>query len=168
MKRITWLVGPPGSGKSTFAQHAQHGYTRVVEFNRMLFPLVAGTSINSGILAANHRLVQLIREVELRSENLAESPVMVVAGLVDRSVLFPVSELEEVWLLLPPREQWLHQFRNRPLDSNLSGSYAESYSDLAYSEQWYAEFETWEGLGLPIRKIDIQYQEGLIGRRHYD
>ena len=168
MKRLTWLIGPPGAGKSTFAKHGSHGFSRVVEFNRLLFPIVKGTGITDGILSANHQLVKLIRDLELRPENIAEKPVLVVAGILNADVLFPVSDLEEVWLILPEKQLWKKQFEMRPSDSGEANEYFENYKDFPWSEKWYDEYSTWTQKDFPVKKIEIEHDVSFLGRRHYD
>ncbi|HRI71897.1 MAG TPA: hypothetical protein PK156_47015, partial [Polyangium sp.] len=132
MKRLTWLVGPPGSGKSTWA-NALRSQHRVVEFNEMLAPLVMPARIRKGVLTANAALVNLVRNLELHPENRSLPPPLVVAGLVPEDALFPISEDEEVLLLLPERSRWEKQLHNRPIGS---GSLRQ-YDDFPYAAQWY-------------------------------
>lgn len=156
--RLTWLVGPPGSGKSTFGARA-HGFERVVELTSMLGPLVNGPRIRKGLLDANGRLVSLIRAVERHPDNRALPPLLIVAGLVPEDVLFPIGEDESVWLLLPDRERWMRQLRTRPVDGGSSGQ----YDDYAYSEAWYERFGGWvERPG--VHRIEVPFDAGLIGK----
>lgn len=167
MKRITWLVGPPGAGKSTFASNNLHGFNRVAELNRMMFPILKNTHINKGILTANNQLVQLIRKLELRKENMAEQPLLIVAGIISSEILFPLSQNEEVWLLLPKMENWKRQFEMRPLDNDNSKDYFENYSDYAFSEKAYYEFASWKDRGFPLKLVDFSHDISLLGKRHY-
>lgn len=159
MKRLTWLVGPPGAGKSTYVErHTDRPYA--VEFTSMLGPLVDSRRIRKGVLQANAALVQAVRSVELHPENAAGPPVLVVAGLVPESALFPLSDDEEVLLLLPPREQWRLQLRRRPS----AGTRSREYDDYAYSETWYDRFEDWVARELPVRRLSVPFDANLIGR----
>ena len=168
MKRLVWLVGPPGAGKSTFIKKVNHGYSRVAEFNSILFPLLKNTKINSGVKTANNQLVQLIRELELRAENIEENPLLVVAGIVNSEILFPLSSHEEVWLLLPIKDNWKRQFELRPIDPDYSKEYFENYDDYSTSEKAYDTFRLWLEVGLPIKQIEFTYDISLLGKRHYD
>ncbi|HZF56661.1 MAG TPA: hypothetical protein VE093_48935 [Polyangiaceae bacterium] len=157
MKRLTWLVGPPGSGKSTWA-NSQRLQGRVVELNEMLAPLVIPARIRKGVLRANGSLVRLLRELELHPENRSLPPLLVVAGLVPEDVLFPLGEDEEVLLLLPPRDRWEEQLRRRP-----TGGTLWQYDDYAYAEQWYDRFASWPSRGLPCTRLELPYRPELIG-----
>jgi hypothetical protein len=159
MKRLTWLVGPPGSGKSTWA-NTERAHRRVVEFNEMLAPLVLPARIRKGVLTANAALVNLVRNLEFHPDNRALPPLLVVVGLVPEDALFPLSDDEEVLLFLPERSRWENQLRQRPIGS---GSLRQ-YDDFPYAEQWYDRFSTWEARGFPLRKIDIPFAPELIGR----
>jgi hypothetical protein len=159
MKRLTWLVGPPGSGKSTWA-NAERKTRRVVELNEMLAPLVLPARIRKGVLTANAALVNVIRNLEFHPDNRGLPPLLVVAGLVPEDALFPLSDDEEVLLLLPEKSRWEKQLQERPIGS---GSLRQ-YDDFPYAEQWYNRFLTWEARGFPLKKIDIPFAAELIGR----
>ncbi len=157
LRRLTWLVGPPGAGKSTFAR-TQSRYGRVVELTEMLGPLVDSQRIRHGVLTANGRLVRLIRELELRPENCALSPLLIVAGLVPEEALFPIGAEEVVLLLRPEEKRWRRQLRSRPVGHGSSGQ----YDDYAYSELWHARFATWLARR-GVHLLEIPFQEELVG-----
>lgn len=159
MKRLTWLVGPPGSGKSTFARR-QREWSRSVELTAMLGPLVNEHRIRKGVLAANGQLVAVIRGIELRPENVSLPPLLVVAGLLPEEALFPVADDEEVLLMLPDRERWERQLRARPAD----GGSSRQYDDVAYSALWYERFEGWIRVGRPVRRVETAFEAELLGR----
>lgn len=159
VKRLTWLVGPPGAGKSTFVRR-QREFRRTVELNAMLGPLVDPLGIRQGVLSANAKLVEAIRAIELHAGNATLDPLLVVGGLVPEQTLFPLDGREEVWLLLPERERWELQLRSRP-----SGSGARhQYDDFAYATLWYERFCEWLARGMPLRRIDVDFEPELIGR----
>jgi len=158
VKRLTWLVGPPGAGKSTWANGLRAG-RRVVELNAMLAPLVNPVRMSKGILHANGALVRLVRELELHPDNRALPPLLVVGGLVPEDALFPPGEHEEVLLLLPPRERWEEQLRRRPT----GGGSSHEYDDYAYATQWYERFTTWSSRGLPCTRLDLPFRPELLG-----
>jgi hypothetical protein len=159
MSRLTWLVGPPGAGKSTFALR-QREIPRVVELTAMLGPLVDELRLRKGVLSANGCLVRAVRHVELHPENASRPDLLVVAGLVPEDVLFPLTFSEEVLLLLPERARWDRQLRGRPV----GGGSSAQYDDHEYAALWYARFEDWLARGLPIRRIDVSFEESLIGK----
>lgn len=159
MRRLTWLVGPPGAGKSTYARNVSGG-VRVVEFTAMLGPLVDPLRVRRGVLTANAHLVAAVRAVELHPDNAALPPILVVAGLVSEDALFPLSAVEEVVLLLPERARWEAQLQARPA----RGGSSAQYDDLAYSQQWYGRFEEWVERGLPLRRAEIPFDASLLGR----
>jgi hypothetical protein len=157
--RLTWLVGPPGAGKSTFTRR-QREFDRSVELNAMLGPLIDPLGVRKGVLAANAKLVEAIRAIELHADNATLDPLLVVAGLVPEHTLFPLDPREQVWLLLPERERWELQLRSRP-----SGTGSErQYDDIAYSRLWYDRFCEWLARGVPLRRIDGDFEPGLLGR----
>ena len=159
MKRLTWLVGPPGSGKSTWA-NGLRCQTRVVELTDMLGPLVNPVRMRKGVLRANAALVRLVRELELHPENRALPPLLVVAGIVPEEALFPLGDDEAVLLLLPPRERWEEQLRRRPTDGGSSGQ----YDDYAYAAEWYDRFSLWPARGLACTLLDLPFDPELLGR----
>jgi hypothetical protein len=158
VKRLSWLVGPPGSGKSTWA-NGLRAACRVVELTDMLGPLVNPVRMRKGILGANGALVRLVRALEFHPDNRGLSPLLVVAGLVPEDALFPLCEDEEVFLLLPPRERWEEQLRRRPT----GGGSSHQYDDYAYAEQWYDRFAGWPARGLPCSRLELPYQPELLG-----
>lgn len=126
----------------------------------MLGPLVNPLRMRKGILSANGSLVRLIRALELHPENLALPPLLVVAGLVPEEALLPLSVHERVLLLLPPRERWLAQLRQRPV----SGASSQQYDDYAYAEHWYDRFGRWPALGIPCELLETPFQASLLGQ----
>lgn len=159
MRRLTWLLGPPGAGKTTFAL-GQREIPRTVELNAMLEPLVDDLPLRKGVLSANGCLVQAVRHVELHPDHANQPALLVVAGLVAEDALFPLGPFEEVLLLLPERARWERQLHARPVGSGP----AAQYDDYAYAALWYARFEDWIARGLPVRRIDVSFDERLIGR----
>lgn len=157
--RITWLVGPPGAGKSTLANQLRT-HCRVVEFTDMLGPLVNAVRLRKGVLGANGKLVEIVRHLELHPDNRALPPLLVVAGIVDETALFPlVDEAESVWLLLPERERWRTQLLRRPAGASSSGV----YDDEAYATRWYERFEGWPSRGYPVRIVEAPFRAELVG-----
>jgi len=163
MKRLVWLVGPPGAGKSTFVRR-QREFGRTVEFNAMLGPLIDPLGIRQGVLSANAKLVEAVRAIELHADNATLDPLLVVAGLVPEQALFPLDVREEVWLLLPERERWQLQLRSRPSGSGPR----RKYDDFAYATLWYERFGEWLTDALPLRRIDVDFEPELIGRNDSD
>jgi hypothetical protein len=159
MRRLTWLVGPPGAGKTTFAGAQRAAGVRVVEFTDMLGPLVEPAGISRGLLAANGALVALVRSIELHPDNLALAPLLVVVGVAPEAALFAGdAAFEEVWMLLPERERWREQLRRRPGEGP-----RPQYDDYAYAEQLYARCERWLDEGRAIRRLTAEYQSKLLG-----
>ena len=159
MSRLTWLIGPPGAGKSTFALRRRTG-ARVVELNEMLSPLVDDLRLRKGVLSANGCLVRAVRHVELHPEHAMLPDLLVVAGLVPEEALFPLTPSEDVLLLLPERTRWDRQLRARPVGT---GARAQ-YDDYDYAAHWYTRFEDWIARGLPVQRIDAPFEEALIGK----
>lgn len=158
MTRLTWLVGPPGAGKSTYARR-QGEFSRVVELTAMLGPLVDAHRVRKGVLTANGFMLAAIRAVEHHPENAHLPGLLVVAGLVPAEALFPLRDNEEVRLLLPERARWEQQLRARPVGSGSSGQ----YDDIEYARQWYSKFEGWLSLGFPLRRLEVPFDPQLIG-----
>ena len=138
--RLTWLVGPPGAGKSTFSRYAEHGFRRVVELSEILSPLIEPAGITRGVLQANGALVEMIRDLEFHPDNRQHEPLLVVAGLAPERHLLPVRPDESIWLLRPPRDRWRKQLYNRPTDDPENPQYA----DYEYAETWYQRFDGWD------------------------
>ena len=159
MTHLTWLIGPPGVGKSTFAR-SQQEFSRCVELTEMLSPLVDPLRIRQGVLTANARLVEAIRAIEQHPGNSALAPLLVVAGLVPEDVLFPLRPNEQVWMLLPERARWERQLRSRPV----GGGFSQQYDDFDYSALWYDRFQEWQRRGLPMRNLHVEFEPQLLGK----
>ena len=132
----------------------------IVEFTDMLGPLVNRGKLRHGVLTANASLVAAVRAIVLNPGNAAMPPVVIVAGIVAEDAIFPLSDSEEVWLMLPERERWERQLLGRPIAGGSSGQ----YDDFAYSRVWYERFATWAGR-LPIRLVETAYDPSLIGTK---
>jgi len=156
--RITWLVGPPGAGKTTYLVELRSRF-RVVEFNEMLSPLVDPVRMRKGVRGANGMLVQVVRHLEGHPDNLHLGPIIVGTGIVFEDALFPLRAGEEVWLLLPPYDRWKEQLHKRPLP--MEGS--NVYDDYAYAASCYEQLAGWIDRGLPVRKLDLTFRPELIG-----
>jgi hypothetical protein len=80
----------------------------------MLGPLTHPWNLESGVMTANSHLIQIIREIKSASKNDFPPDLIVVAGCVRESALFPLKVGEEVWVILPERGRWKKQLSNRP------------------------------------------------------
>lgn len=160
MKRLTWLVGPPGAGKTTFGRVQRAAGTRVLELTDMMAPWIEPAGISRGVLMANGALVEMIRALELRPENRNLPPLLVIAGLAPEEAIFAGAPgQEEVWLLLPERSRWREQFRRRPTQ----GEGRLHYDDYDYAELWYERFEGWRAAGRALISLSTDYKPELVG-----
>jgi hypothetical protein len=148
MKHLTWLVGPPAAGKTTWALglQASSPAPRVLELAEMLHPLVDPTKPRQGMMQAKSLLIQAIRRVELDPANDGLPPLVVITATVGEKELFPLSGNEEVLLLLPPRDVWERQFLGRP------PRHAPSSRPMSLEEalRWYEHYARWKELKLPV------------------
>jgi hypothetical protein len=153
MKRLTWVVGPPAAGKSTWAAGLLAGPQppRVLELADMLHPLVDPSRPRKGMLQAKGLLMQAIRRVELDPDNGGLPPLVVLTALVVEEQLFPLSADEQVLLLLPPREQWERQFLGRA-HGHAPGSRPMS---LQEAREWYERYLAWGDKGLPYSPLHV-------------
>lgn len=159
MKRITWLVGPPGAGKSTLARRSSQ-WTRTVELNEMLGPLVDPLRITKGVLQANAKLSEVVRTIEHHPDNQGLAPILIVVGLVPEVALYLLHEGEKVFLLQPEYQRWCQQLEARP-----SYSHGRSnYRDFEYAESWYHRLEGWSPKGYSLTKIETKWEPNLLGR----
>lgn len=151
MKRLTWLVGPPAAGKSTWAAslREQAPAPRCLEFAEMLHPLVDPHRPRKGMMRAKGLLIRAIREVELEPANDGLPPLLVIAALMGEEVLFPLSPDEEVLLLLPPREQWERQFLQRTQAPAPGGRPMA----LEEAHRWYDHYVRWTEKRLPVTLV---------------
>lgn len=141
MKRLTWVVGPPAAGKSTWARALQSRPPgpRVLELAHLLHPLVDPARPRQGMMRAKALLIQAIRQVELHPANDGLPPLVVVVSLIDEAALLPLAPEEELVLLLPPREQWERQFLAR------SAALEPGSRPMALEEAraWYERYLRW-------------------------
>jgi hypothetical protein len=151
MKRLTWLVGPPAAGKTTWAAslRTQPEPPRILELADMLHPLIDPTKSRKGMMRAKGLLMRAIREVELEPSNDGLAPLVVIVALVRQEDLFPLLPGEEVLLLLPPRDQWERQFLGR-LQAAAPGS---RQMGLEEASGWYERYLHWQALGLPFTSV---------------
>lgn len=163
--RLAWVLGPPGAGKSTFAHKIQHSYSRVVEFDQLLSPLVDDYNISKGIFSANNHLIDVVRSIELHPSNLHFPPLLIIAGLIDFKHLLPISNLEGIFIILPERKRWLKQLKNRPSIKGNKLFTEEKLTNLPFVEKAYDELKSFleTNQSSNITPLDIDYQEGYIG-----
>ncbi|RKH35029.1 hypothetical protein D7Y13_00960 [Corallococcus praedator] len=112
----------------------------------MLHPLVDPTKPRQGMMQAKSLVIQAIRRVELDPANDGLPPLVVIMAMVEEKSLFPLSQDEEVLLLLPPKDVWERQFLGR-LPFHMPGSRPMRLDDALH---WYEEHARWKALGLPV------------------
>ncbi|WP_147448630.1 hypothetical protein [Corallococcus terminator] len=98
------------------------------------------------MMQAKALLIQAIRRVELDPANDGLPPLVVIMAMVEEKALFPLSEGEEVLLLLPPKDVWERQFLGR-LPHHEPGSRPMGLEEAL---RWYEEHVRWKALGLPV------------------
>ena len=154
--RLIWLVGPPGAGKTTFVRNQAIPF---IEFDHMLQPLIAPWNLERGVLKAHGHLIKAIRSICQQPKSPLPEELIVVAGTVKESDLFPLEEGEEVWLMLPNSKRWIRQLSNRPQIFNG----IPQHSNLAYATEMYDYFQSWVKR-LEIEVVYTNYNPELIGR----
>lgn len=164
--RLAWVLGPPGVGKSTFAHKIQQTYSRVIEFDQLLSPLVDQFDISKGIYSANNHLINVVRSIELHEDNLKLPSLLVIAGLIDLDLLFPLSKLEGVFLILPEKKRWLKQLNNRPSSKGNKSFTEEKFTNISFACKAYENLSSFlkTTTFMNVSKIDIDYQEDFIGK----
>jgi hypothetical protein len=141
VKRLTWLTGPPGAGKTTFAQRLLQCPCplRVVELAHLLHSLVDPSRPRRGMMRAKGLFIQAIRQVELDPANGGLAPLVVIVALIEEDLLLPLGPDEDLILLLPERTQWERQLLERPERSD-PGSRPMS---LREAREWYERYRSW-------------------------
>ena len=162
VKRLTWLVGPPSAGKSTFCEHIQKAFTRKVEFDKMLGPIVDEYQITKGVLTGNHLLIQVVRQIELRAENLGLPPIL-VCGVVNPEKLYPLSKEEEVWIILPKRSTWLKQLKGRTTSKDNVNS-RRDHQNIDFSGRIYDQIKAFTLSDRPFKLIKGPFNEKWLGK----
>ncbi|WP_407659915.1 ATP-binding protein [Hyalangium gracile] len=142
------MVGPPAAGKSTWAAKLLERPLppRVLELSHMLLPLMDSSRPRKGMMQARSLLIRAIRRVELDPDNGGLPPLMVITAILREEDLFPLTDGEEVLLLLPPPDQWERQFVQRP-PGHAPGSLPMS---LEEARRWYDQYRGWKERGLPM------------------
>jgi energy-coupling factor transporter ATP-binding protein EcfA2 len=170
VKRLTWLIGPPGAGKSTFAWHLQKSFSRIVEFDQMLGPLIKPHQITKGIKRANDHLIQVVRQIELIPENLKLPPLLAVAGVINPDQLLPLSPHEEIWAISIPKERWFGQLKRRPTQNgDLRRSQADGgYLDFDFAEKAYDQLAIWVVTHPETKIIETQFESDWLGKTHHE
>lgn len=97
-------------------------------------------------MQAKSLVMQAIRRVELDPANDGLPPLVVIMAMVDEKTLFPLSQDEEVLLMLPPKDVWERRFLGR-LPFHMPGSRPMQLDDAL---RWYEEHARWQALGLPV------------------
>ncbi|ATB35805.1 hypothetical protein CYFUS_001219 [Cystobacter fuscus] len=141
MKRLTWVVGPPAAGKTTWAERlrTQSPAPRILEFAQLLHPLVDPVHPRKGMMQAKSLFIRAIRQVELHPANVGLPPLVVIVALIHEEALLPLSEEEELILILPPRAQWERQF----LDRSAPPSPGSRPMGLEEARGWYERYLRW-------------------------
>ena len=154
---LSWLIGPPGSGKTTWLRGVEQvaGDIHAVELGRLVSGLWAGPDRRQGAMKALDLAAAAVRSIDRKAD---ERVVVACTRLPGGGLGEATRRREAVHVLLPIEDDWLAQFGGRPDE----GGRGAGPSELRAS--WDAACQLAEMPGTHL--LRPPHSRALLGRVH--
>lgn len=97
--------------------------------------------------------------------------LLVVAGIVDPSLLLPLSHDEAVRMILPPYDRWEKQLRQRPAeigDLTRQQFGGKKYRNFEFDQKPYFIMEPLAQKNSELEIIEIPFYPEFLGRTYHE
>jgi hypothetical protein len=109
LPRLTWLLGPPGAGKTTWATRHARGADRVMDFTEAMIWL---DGADLGVRRAKRHLAEAIRVTEA-NRGEGERRLFVTPAYFSPEDLGPLASFEHLICVVPAEPRWERQLAGR-------------------------------------------------------